>query len=141
MNAENAHILFSKLPILQDSSLQSFLPTFDNNGTTPFTRIKGGKPTWRSDRPALLVSSTSWTADEDFSILLEALNQYEQAANNAKSGTLPKVLVVITGKGALRSAFEKEAGQAETKWDYVKCRTAWMAISEYPKLLGKETSS
>ena len=41
-------------------------------GARPFTQLADGRPCVRPDRPALLVSSTSWTVDEDFGVLLEA---------------------------------------------------------------------
>ena len=41
----------------------------------------------------LIVSSTSWTKDEDFSILLNAIDKYE------KSSSERKIRAYITGKG------------------------------------------
>jgi hypothetical protein len=44
------------------------------------------------DRPALIISSTSWTEDEDFSILLAAIQRLDTI-------TPHKLLFVITGMG------------------------------------------
>jgi beta-1,4-mannosyltransferase len=46
----------------------------DGSANTAFTELPSdGDAVWRKDRPGLIVSSTSWTEDEDFSVLLSAL--------------------------------------------------------------------
>jgi len=123
--------------------LASFLPTPTRGGdddSTAFTRRTAdgsGSIESREDRPALLVSSTSWTADEDFSILLDALLAYEDAASK-EGNALPKVLTLITGKGgALKEQFERSVARLEKGWKYVRVRTAWLEMADYPKLLGR----
>ncbi|RKO83400.1 glycosyl transferases group 1-domain-containing protein, partial [Blyttiomyces helicus] len=81
---------------------------------------------------ALIVSSTSWTEDEDFSILLQALRQYEERQRTA--GGLPRLRVVITGKGPMQEAFQREVADAGLEW--VKVHTAWLEAGDYPLLLG-----
>lgn len=50
------------------------LPSGDSRfDRTVLTQYNKGKLEMRVDRPGILFSSTSWTPDEDFSILLEAL--------------------------------------------------------------------
>ena len=99
-------------------------------------------PSLRTDRPALLVSSTSWTPDEDFSILLEALDLYEKRAIQVASsqpfpnGRLPKVLVIVTGKGPLREKYMEEVGKLQTSWKWVRCISLWLEAEDYPILLG-----
>lgn len=99
-----------------------------------------GSPTQRPDRPALLVSSTSWTPDEDFGILLEALAIYDRRARElgAKGYTvlLPKLLVVLTGKGPLRERYMTEVGKLQGKWEWVRCISLWLEAADYPMLLG-----
>ena len=53
----------------------------------------------------LLVSSTSWTADEDFGLLLEALTTLDAKLAKVTQkpvGDGPHVVAIITGKGPLR---------------------------------------
>lgn len=122
-------------------------------------------PRWRAraDRPCVLVSSTSWTPDEDFGALLSALEAYDAAATRAmaatsppasrrkgvskkrftetrtenenenENGALPNLLVIVTGKGPQRAAYERR--MAATRMAHVCVRTAWVESEDYPRVL------
>ncbi|KAL8718924.1 MAG: hypothetical protein Q9225_004006 [Loekoesia sp. 1 TL-2023] len=84
----------------------------------------------------LLVSSTSWTPDEDFSLLLDALITYSDMAASTPSH-LPNILAIITGKGPLKDAFlsKIKATIDEGRLKRVQLRTAWLSSEDYAKLL------
>lgn len=130
--------LFSRLPVFSTPSILEFFnqsPNPSPSSSTIFSSSSLPHLLLRT-RPALLISSTSWTADEDFSILLTALESYELKASLPKSD-LPKLMIVITGKGTLKEAFEKEVESREGGWNFVRVRTSWLELDDYPKLLGK----
>jgi beta-1,4-mannosyltransferase len=132
-------------------SIDKFLPTTSAPRSTSRTELEVNPlssvgtgiitstptPALRKDRPALVVSSTSWTADEDFSILIDAMERYEKKAESAK-GKLPKMMVLVTGKGPLRDKYMKDILEREVQeeWKWVRCRTVWLEASDYPLLLG-----
>lgn len=108
-------------------------------------------PAKRPDRPALLVSSTSWTPDENFEILLDAMGAYELRGKElaalhghaevrkepqAKIEKLPKLLVILTGKGPLRQQYMKRVEKLQENWEWVRCVSLWLEAVDYPILLG-----
>ncbi|XP_070703806.1 chitobiosyldiphosphodolichol beta-mannosyltransferase [Pempheris klunzingeri] len=88
--------------------------------------------TLRAERPALLLSSTSWTEDEDFSILLKALEEYEGFIKGGAS--LPPVVCVITGKGPQKEHYKKLIDSLHL--EQVQICTPWLEAEDYPVLLG-----
>ncbi|RLU18954.1 hypothetical protein DMN91_009312 [Ooceraea biroi] len=83
-------------------------------------------------RSGFIVSSTSWTKDEDFLLLFNALQEYENACDNEELN-LPDLICVITGKGPLRDFYM--AIVASKKWKHVQVRTLWLENEDYPKIL------
>jgi len=78
-------------------------------------------------QPFLLVSSTSWSEDEDFSLLLGALLKMD--------GTLPRdVVVCVTGKGTQKAGYEAQIAKMQLK--QIEIHTLWLDPEDYPKLLG-----
>lgn len=92
----------------------------------------------RAARPALVVSPTSWTADEDIAVLVDAVRQcddriraHEQSAGR---GSFPRLLVVITGRGPLRAHWEAQI--AHLQLATIDLRTLWLAAEDYPLFIG-----
>src|ERR1700761_5893962 len=84
----------------------------------------------------LLVSSTSWTPDEDFSILLDALVEYSTQTQLLPS--LPKIKAIITGKGPQKDLYLTRIKELkrDNKLDAVDIHTAWLSVEDYASLLG-----
>lgn len=114
---------------------------------TPFTKLVYGKEEGKDgeklpvdmavpeDKPFLIVSSTSWTPDEDFGILLNALKFLDRKITRADTTeNFPQIICVVTGKGPMKEAYEKEMSELTLK--HVSIRTMWLETGDYPALLG-----
>ncbi|MCJ1249288.1 mannosyltransferase [Trapelia coarctata] len=88
-------------------------------------------------RLRLLISSTSWTPDEDFSLLLDALVGYSTLATSSHPH-LPELLLIITGKGPQKDHYLSLIASLEDadKLEMVTLKTAWLSMKDYASLLG-----
>lgn len=135
--------VFKETPVKQRHDLFMRLsetyPPFRHSGSgdeeqTVFTVCDGNKDTvtLKTKRPALLISSTSWTEDEDFSVLLKALEEYEALVKGGAS--LPALVCVITGKGPQKEFYRRLIDALHL--EHVQICTPWLEAEDYPVLLG-----
>ena len=87
----------------------------------------------KTERPGLLVSSTSWTPDEDFGILFDALSLYESRCEQQQQ-SLPDLICIITGKGPLKEYYQELID--DQKWNHVQVIMPWLEPEDYPLMLG-----
>ncbi|XP_053132936.1 chitobiosyldiphosphodolichol beta-mannosyltransferase isoform X3 [Hemicordylus capensis] len=131
------HKLFMKLakdyaPFKARYTTEPILSDEDEKSAFTQRDIRSGNVTRCMGRPALLISSTSWTEDEDFSILLKALEAYEH--HISEGAKLPPLVCVITGKGPLKEYYNKLIATMHFK--HIQICTPWLEAEDYPLLLG-----
>lgn len=78
-------------------------------------------------RRILLVSSTSWSADEDFDVLIRALRSWRSEKGD------PRLLVLLSGRGPRRDHFKEEILEADLR--DVEVHTVWLEDADYPAFL------
>lgn len=130
--------------VLYDRPATVFVPTPLPQRQDLYRRLRDEIhcPLDEPNRPALIVSPTSWTADEDFSILLEAVTQCEAliAARTtvpplaSPDRPFPRLCILITGKGPLREYYEEQIRRLAART--ISLHTLWLSAEEYPLLLG-----
>ena len=99
----------------------------------------------QNKKPIVMISSTSWTPDEDFSMLLDAFIKTEEMIKesiedktqkdiyNITEDKIKKILFLITGRGPMRDKFMEKISEANLKFFDVK--SIWLESDDYPKLL------
>ena len=127
LNENEANELYKKYPNELSSLIDSHLPENKNN------------------KPIVMISSTSWTPDEDFSLLLDSFIKTEEmilehiedkdqkSIVNMTKDKIKKILFLITGRGPLRDKFMKKVAEAKLK--YFEVKSIWLESDDYPKLL------
>lgn len=91
----------------------------------------------------LVVSSTSWTPDEDFKLLVDGLvlyaSHYEKlhARYETLPGYVPSLLVVVTGRGPQKKMYEAMVRDLalEGRLAGINLLTAWLSTKDYADLL------
>jgi len=87
-----------------------------------------------ANRVPMVVCPTSWTPDEDFDLLLEALERAERLLDKDGVPPSPALAVFLTGRGALRESFEARVSRRNFKAIAVK--TIWLEPADYPVFVG-----
>jgi beta-1,4-mannosyltransferase len=120
-------------------------------GSTHLRQASGGQAHLRQGvggqaRPPIVVCPTSWTPDEDFDLLLEALERAERTLTRGDSPSgvsipplerVPALAVFLTGRGPLRDTFEQRAARRNFK--VIAVRMLWLEPADYPTLVGMAT--
>lgn len=156
INLEKKHEMFMKLSKYYSEFLPKDCNDFKERGVIESTSLTqkmiNGTVLYKDNRPAILISSTSWTPDEDFNILFEALEgnelylflhryilynfvhisylitDYEETAKDDIS--FPKLICIITGKGPQKDYYKKKI--EEKCWKKVAILTPWLEAEDYP---------
>jgi beta-1,4-mannosyltransferase len=84
------------------------------------------------------IRSTSWTADEDFGILLDALMADAAPLGSDPITELPvPILAIITGKGPQKQAYTDKIKELtdQGKLPGIRILTAWLSTRDYASLL------
>ena len=127
LNENEANELYKKYPNELSSLIDTCLPENKNK------------------KPIVMISSTSWTPDEDFSMLLESFIKTEEMIlehiedkeqknmMNVSKDKIKKILFLITGRGPLKDSFMKKVNEADLK--YFDVKSIWLDSDDYPKLL------
>jgi beta-1,4-mannosyltransferase len=118
-----------KATVLYDRPLRSFERPGVETQSALWTKL-AAQAVLPDARVPLVVCPTSWTPDEDFDLLLEALERAERLIGGASA----KLAVVLTGRGALRDSFE--ARLSKRTLSAIRVRTAWLDPEDYPVLIG-----
>ena len=92
----------------------------------------------RANTVGFIVCPTSWTEDEDFDVVIEAVMRLEERIRGWEAGDagrrFPDLVILVTGDGARRAEFERRfAGLPARR---IQLRARFLEPEDYPRVVG-----
>jgi len=92
----------------------------------------------RASTVGFVVCPTSWTEDEDFDVVIEAVMRLEERIRGWEAGNsarrFPELVILVTGDGARRAEFERRfAGLPARR---IQLRARFLEPEDYPRVVG-----
>ena len=92
----------------------------------------------RANTVGFIVCPTSWTEDEDFDVVIEAVMRLEERIRGWEAGSnarrFPELVILVTGDGARRAEFERRfAGLPARR---IQLRARFLEPDDYPRVVG-----
>jgi beta-1,4-mannosyltransferase len=85
-----------------------------------------------------LVCPTSWTEDEDFDVVIDAVLRLEDRIRGweaaGRSRRFPDIVILVTGDGARRTEFERRFAGLPARRVHLRAR--WLEPEDYPRVVG-----
>ena len=123
--------------VLYDRPAAAFTP-LDGQARDQFRQILFGRMGIRNEPTGFVVCPSSWTEDEDFDVLIDAVVSLEERVRGWEAGDrrlrFPQLVILVTGDGRRRAEFERRfAGLPARR---VQLRARWLEPGEYPSVVG-----
>lgn len=123
--------------VLYDRPAAVFTP-FERTERERFRQVLFGRLGVRLGVNGLLVCPTSWTEDEDFDVVIDAVVRLEERIRgweaSAPGRRFTDLVILVTGDGARRRTFERRFAGLPLR--RVQLRTRWLDPEEYPLVVG-----
>jgi beta-1,4-mannosyltransferase len=123
--------------VLYDRPASSFVP-MERGERERFRQALFTRLGLHAGTAGFIVCPTSWTEDEDFDLIIDAVPRLEQRIRGWEAAgpgrRFPDLVILVTGDGARRAEFERRfAGLAARR---VQLRARWLEPEDYPRVVG-----
>jgi beta-1,4-mannosyltransferase len=123
--------------VLYDRPASVFMP-IDRLERELFRQALFGRLGLRGGVVGFIVCPTSWTEDEDFDVIIEAVPRLEERIRGWEAAGAGRrftdLVILVTGDGARRAEFERRfAGLPARR---IQLRARWLEPEDYPRVVG-----
>jgi len=123
--------------VLYDRPASAFVP-IERADRERFRQALFSRLGTRATTVGFIVCPTSWTEDEDFDVVIEAVMHLEERVRGWEAGSssrrFPELVILVTGDGARRAEFERRfAGLPARR---IQLRARFLEPEDYPRVVG-----